>query len=115
MCPPFPLPLLKCEFSGNCKNVTIAEVWSDTNKSKERLLIKSLSNRKEKGLSLSDRVWQYTNQFKDEIEMSLDIGLRQGHSAAKISRDVRQYLNHPNSSFANAQLLELSGVKKLRS
>ena len=55
--------------------------------------------RKENGLSLSDRVWQYTDQFKEEIEMSLDIGIREGQSAAQMSRNVRQYLNKPNMLF----------------
>ena len=55
--------------------------------------------RKANGQSLSDRVWQYTEQFKEEIEMSLDIGIREGQSAAQMSRNVRQYLNKPNMLF----------------
>lgn len=55
--------------------------------------------RKEQGLSLSDRVWQYTGQFKEEIEMALDIGLREGKSADELSREVRKYLNNPNMLF----------------
>lgn len=55
--------------------------------------------RKENGLGLSDRVWRYTDQFKDEIEMSLDIGIRSGHSADQISRDIRDYLQYPDKLF----------------
>lgn len=51
------------------------------------------------GLSLSDRVWQYTGQFREEIEMALDIGLREGKSADELSREVRKYLNNPNMLF----------------
>lgn len=55
--------------------------------------------RKEAGIGLSDRVWNYTNQFKGEIEMALDIGIRSGRSADEISRDVREYLKEPNKLF----------------
>lgn len=55
--------------------------------------------RKEAGLSLSDRVWRYTGQFKEELEMALDLGLRDGLSADELSREVRKYLNNPNMLF----------------
>lgn len=55
--------------------------------------------RKERGLSLSDRVWRYTGQFKEELEMALDLGLRDGLSADELSREVRKYLNNPNMLF----------------
>ena len=55
--------------------------------------------RKERGLSLSDRVWQYTGQFKEELEMALDLGLRDGKSADELSREVRKYLNNSNMLF----------------
>lgn len=55
--------------------------------------------RKEAGLGLSDRVWNYTNQFKGEIEMALDIGIRSGRSADELSRDVREYLKNPHKLF----------------
>ena len=59
----------------------------------------AFKTRKEQGLSLSDRVWQYTGQFKEEIEMALDLGLREGKSADELSREVRKYLNNPNMLF----------------
>ena len=55
--------------------------------------------RKENGLSLSDRVWRYTEGFKTEMEMGLDLGIRAGKSADQISRDLRQYLQHPDMLF----------------
>lgn len=55
--------------------------------------------RKERGLSLSDRVWRYTGAFKDEIEMGLDLGLRGGLSADQMTHDLRQYLQHPDTLF----------------
>lgn len=51
------------------------------------------------GLGLSDRVWKYTDQFKTEIELGLDLGLRDGLSTAEMSRDLRQYLQQPDKLF----------------
>lgn len=51
------------------------------------------------GHTLSSRVWTYTAQFKEQIEMSLGIGLSEGRSAAEISRDVRIHLNEPEKLF----------------
>ena len=55
--------------------------------------------RKQNGLGLSDRVWRYTNQFKDEIEMGLDLGIREGKDAASIARSIQQYLQYPDMLF----------------
>lgn len=56
-------------------------------------------NRKKLGMMLSDRVWNITEQFKQELELALDLGLGEGKSAAALSRDVRKYLNEPNRLF----------------
>ena len=55
--------------------------------------------RKQNGLGLSDMVWRYTNQFKGEIEMGLDLGIREGQSAATIARSIQQYLKYPDMLF----------------
>lgn len=72
--------------------------------------------RKESGLNLSDRVWKYTDQFKEEIEMGIDIGLRDGLSANELSRDLRQYLKYPDKLFRRVRdehgILQLSKAAK---
>lgn len=55
--------------------------------------------RKENGLNLSDRVWRYTEAFKSEIELGLDVGIRNGLSADEMSRELRQWLQHPDMLF----------------
>jgi hypothetical protein len=55
--------------------------------------------RRDAGLDLSDRVWKYTEQFKQEIEMGLDLGIREGLSAAQMARDLKQYLQQPDKLF----------------
>ena len=55
--------------------------------------------RKTNGLNLSDRVWNYTNQFKEEIELGLDVSLRNGISAEDMTKELRQYLKFPDKLF----------------
>lgn len=73
---------------------------------------KAFQNRKEAGLNLSDRVWRYTDQFKEEIEMGLDCGLRDGLTAPEMARQLKQYLQHPDALFRRVRdehgLLQLS-------
>lgn len=59
----------------------------------------AFQQRKVNGLNLSERVWRYADQFKEEIEMGLDLGIRNGLSADEMSRDLRDYLRHPDKLF----------------
>ena len=51
------------------------------------------------GLNLSQKVWKYTSQFKEEMELALSASLGRGDSAATVSRHVRQYLKEPERLF----------------
>ena len=55
--------------------------------------------RRERGLNLSERVWNLSKQFKEEMEMGLDLGLRDGISAVEMSRTLRRYLQDPTALF----------------
>jgi hypothetical protein len=61
--------------------------------------LEAFIERKTNGLNLSDRVWKYSDQFKNEIEMGLDLGIRNGLPAAEIARDLKQYLQYPDKLF----------------
>lgn len=61
--------------------------------------LSAFQNRKINGLGLSDKVWNYSNQFKGDLEMALDLGIGDGRSAAQMSRDIRSYLNEPSKLF----------------
>ena len=50
-------------------------------------------------MNLSERVWNLTEQFKEELEMGLDLGLRDGISAVEMSRTLRAYLRNPDALF----------------
>lgn len=68
------------------------------------------------GLNLSKRVWNLTQQFRQEIEMGLDIALRDGLSASQTARRLRQYLNEPDRLFRRVRdehgVLHLSKAAK---
>lgn len=55
------------------------------------------------GLNLSHRVWNYAEQTKSEFEMAMSNvvtdGLKQGTSAAELSRRVRAQLNEPDMMY----------------
>lgn len=59
----------------------------------------AFKTRRDNGLNLSDRVWKYSDQFKEEIEMGIDIGLGDGLDADELSRRLRSYLREPNKLF----------------
>ncbi|MFI3322058.1 MAG: hypothetical protein R3Y50_05985 [Rikenellaceae bacterium] len=55
--------------------------------------------RKESGMNLSSRIWNLSEQFQEQIEMAIDLGLRDGLSAAKMATKLKQCLNDPNRLF----------------
>ncbi len=61
--------------------------------------LKAFKARKTAGMSLSRRVWNLTQQYKSELEMALDCGIRDGLSAQEMARQLKQYLNYPDKLF----------------
>ena len=61
--------------------------------------LKAFQARKVKGMNLSQRVWKYIGQYKDQVEQGLDVGLGDGRSAQQLSKDLRQNLQDPNRLF----------------
>ena len=59
----------------------------------------TFQTRKIEGMNLSQRVWKYTKQYKDQIEVALDVGLGEGRSAQELARDVKQNLKEPDNLF----------------
>lgn len=56
-------------------------------------------NRKEEGMGLSDRVWNYTGQFRFELETGMQTGITEGIPATKLAGQMKQYLNQPDMLF----------------
>lgn len=54
---------------------------------------KAFMERKIKGLSLSERIWNQRADVKDSLEKALSVGIEKGMSAVKLSKKVSKYLN----------------------
>lgn len=61
--------------------------------------LKTFQGRKVEGLNLSERVWKYVGQYREQMETALDAGLGEGRSAQQLARDVKQNLQDPNRLF----------------
>lgn len=61
--------------------------------------LSAFQSRKVEGLDLSQRIWKYVGQYREQLESALDVGLGEGRSADELSRDVRQNLLDPNRLF----------------
>jgi hypothetical protein len=56
-------------------------------------------SRKEKGLNLSDRVWNSLGTYKKEMEQGLGISVGKGQSAISMATDLKKFLNNPDKLF----------------
>ncbi len=61
--------------------------------------LSAFQGRKVEGMNLSQRVWQYVGQYREQMETALDAGLGEGRSAQQLARDVKQNLKEPNRLF----------------
>lgn len=86
----------------------IASIFNTTKLSKARLnkmqdrnldALQAFQGRKVEGLNLSERVWKYVGQYREQMETALDAGLGEGRSAQQLARDVKQNLKDPNRLF----------------
>lgn len=80
-------------------NPSLAKYFQDNTKARNAFL-----KRKTDGMDLSTRVWKYTGQFKTELEMSLDDGIRNGHPAATMARELRKFLVEPDRVYRRFQM-----------
>lgn len=77
---------------------------------KNERALKAFQRRVSEGMNLSSDVWNLA-QFKGELELSLEMGLGRGKSAAELSRDVRSCLKYPNKLFRRVR--DEKGVLRL--
>jgi hypothetical protein len=61
--------------------------------------MKEFIARQNKGLDLSDRVWNTVTTLRKELEQSLGIAISKGQSATSMASDLRKYLNNPDNLF----------------
>ncbi len=47
----------------------------------------------------SSRVWDYSKQFRQELEMAIDTAIKNGTPANKLATEIKQYLREPDKLF----------------
>jgi hypothetical protein len=51
------------------------------------------------GMNLSKRIWMQGEQFRNQMEMALDVGLGEGKGAKELALDIQTYLKEPEKLF----------------
>ena len=73
--------------------------------------LEAFEERRVGGMNLSDRVWKYSTSMKGDLELALDLGLGEGMSADRLSREVRMYLREPDRLYRRVR--DEKGVLRL--
>ena len=81
------------------KNLGISDIAKKGLFNRHLDALKEFQTRKVAGMELSQRIWKISEQTKEQLELYLQSGLSSGQGAAKISRDIRQYLQNPDARF----------------
>lgn len=82
------------ETKGRLPKAFVAKWWGRNEKA-----LAAFIKRNEGGMDVSQRVWNYCGAFRDEMEMALELGIKNGTSADELSRQIRQYLKEPKKLF----------------
>lgn len=59
----------------------------------------SFITRKEKGMNLSERIWNLLEPFKSEMEQGLGMAINKGQAATKTATTMKQFLHEPDKLF----------------
>lgn len=54
------------------------------------------SRKTDSGLNLSQKVWKYTGQYREELENCLDLAIGEGVGADKLASKIQKYLQDPD-------------------
>lgn len=61
--------------------------------------LKAFQKRKTGGMSLSQKVWNMTEQYRQELELALSVSIQKGLSANQLAGQIKKYLNEPDRLF----------------
>lgn len=62
-------------------------------------VLKAFQERKDRGLNMSTRVWNLSEQYKYELEDAITAAIAPGTSAMQLAAQVKQYLKAPDKRF----------------
>ena len=76
------------KFYGVKKNAKKYKVYYQTNSD----ALKAFKQRKEDGMGLSERIWNQSKNYKEEMEYAISSAIEKGTSAVKLSKRLSKYL-----------------------
>jgi len=77
---------------GYFANVKIADGLQQSFRAPNVSALNAFIDRRDFGMNLSDRVWDFTNGVKGEMERAISTGVMGGKSAVALSRDLKKYI-----------------------
>lgn len=72
---------------------------------------KGMESARKRGVDISKRVWNYNDSSKTEIEIMIQQGIMQGKSADDMTKDIRKYLNNPDTLFRRVRNKETGNLE----
>lgn len=73
--------------------------------------LRAFQTERDKNMNLSGAVWDLTEELKEQMELSLQLGIHEGTSAKELATECRRYLNEPNKLFRRVR--DAFGVLRL--
>lgn len=73
--------------------------------------LRAFQAERDKNMNLSGAVWDLTEELKEQMELSLQLGIHEGTSAKELATECRRYLNEPNKLFRRVR--DAFGVLRL--
>lgn len=73
--------------------------------------LRAFQSERDKNMNLSGAVWDLTEELKEQMELSLQLGIHEGTSAKELATECRRYLNEPNMLFR--RIRDAFGVLRL--
>ena len=67
--------------------------------SQNKKAFEAFQERKHGKFTISERVWNITDQAKENLEFAIDVALKDGISAQELARSIKSNLNNPDALF----------------
>lgn len=67
--------------------------------SQNQKAFEAFQERKHGKFTISERVWNITDQAKENLEFAIDVALKDGMSAKELARSIKSNLNNPDALF----------------
>lgn len=85
------------------KYLAYAQMHRGLNETQNKKALEAFMGRKTNGLNLSDRVWLYSTQYRDEIEDAISLSITDGTSALQLAKDIGRYLRNTDNLYRKAR------------